>query len=409
MRGGALARWSSTAALLAWGCDGLKAPDDEPAGTGSPQLEASVAADGATDSRPSCDFEGVNGCGADETDELDGANVVDIVQPELKLAPSWMFGAITEFVAPFSLVSATEIISGPDGALWIPIPTTGTILRMTTDGLTAAYRLPTMVDSGRDPTHPRSLIVGPDNNLWFESHPDTTFSPLPGPPQLLRMTLEGAVSSFVLPMYFQPGDLVAGSDGNIWFVDANDFGVIHRMSLDGRTSDIPLTGMSTAQISSLAAGADGNLWFTEAAAPAIGRLTTGGEVTEFALPSSHGRAQSITTGGASDLWFVYERRDSVGRITLDGSISDFALLNDAATGIRGIQAVTSGPGGKIWISDTGESGQNLGGIESMSADGTNFVKIPCPDSCTPLGIAAGSDGMVWYVDPSRNVIARLAP
>ena len=51
----------------------------------------------------------------------------------------------------------------------------------------------------------------------------------------------------------------------------------------------------------VALGSDGNIWFAQMV-PYIGRLTPGGTITEFAIPSGH-FANDITPGAFDTLWF----------------------------------------------------------------------------------------------------------
>jgi virginiamycin B lyase len=69
----------------------------------------------------------------------------------------------------------------------------------------------------------------------------------------------------------------------------------------------------------IAAGPDGALWFTQSRGRKIGRITTGGAITEYDLPPPSGAPGSITTGPDGALWFVVSRgesgeQDSIGRL-----------------------------------------------------------------------------------------------
>src|SRR5262245_22661777 len=63
----------------------------------------------------------------------------------------------------------------------------------------------------------------------------------------------------------------------------------------------------------ITAGPDGALWFTENR-DKIGRITTGGAVTEFALPA-RSSPQGIAAGPDGALWFTEVDGNKIGRIT----------------------------------------------------------------------------------------------
>ena len=69
----------------------------------------------------------------------------------------------------------------------------------------------------------------------------------------------------------------------------------------------------------IASGTDGALWFTESAGPGrIGRITTGGDVTEYTEGLTPGRAPwMITPGPDGNMWFT-ENADpgALARISL---------------------------------------------------------------------------------------------
>ncbi len=51
------------------------------------------------------------------------------------------------------------------------------------------------------------------------------------------------------------------------------------------------------------AGPDGNLWFAEYEINKIGRITPGGTITEFLLPTAPAYPLNIATGPDGNLWF----------------------------------------------------------------------------------------------------------
>jgi len=65
----------------------------------------------------------------------------------------------------------------------------------------------------------------------------------------------------------------------------------------------------------IASGADGYLWFTDAAGNAIGRITTTGTISEFALPTPQSLPVNIAYASGGTLWFTEQgMNDQTGKI-----------------------------------------------------------------------------------------------
>ncbi len=65
---------------------------------------------------------------------------------------------------------------------------------------------------------------------------------------------------------------------------------------------------------SITEGSDGNLWFTEYYQ--IGTITTGGTLTEYAIPKSDSLPDIIVSGSDGNLWFTEFTGNKIGRITV---------------------------------------------------------------------------------------------
>src|SRR6266487_2029527 len=153
----------------------------------------------------------------------------------------------------------------------------------------------------------------------------------------------------------------------------------------------------------ITAGPDGNLWFTETATNKIGRITTGGAITEFTLPTTCGSSggcgpYAITAGPDGNLWFT-ETVGKIGRITTAGSITEFHIKtkNSFPAGI------TAGPDGNLWFT---EFNVNTIGRITPSGSFPGAFGIPTAKS-GPRGITAGPDGNLWFVEQNASKIGRI--
>ena len=61
-------------------------------------------------------------------------------------------------------------------------------------------------------------------------------------------------------------------------------------------------------------GPDGALWFTARVTNTIVRMTVGGALTEYPVPTPEANVNGITLGPDGALWFTESSADSVGRI-----------------------------------------------------------------------------------------------
>jgi streptogramin lyase len=149
-----------------------------------------------------------------------------------------------------------------------------------------------------------------------------------------------------------------------------------------------------AGLSDIAAGPDGNLWFTEESAFKVGRITPGGQITEF----SAARQNSIDDGGPSDivdggdghLWFLNDVNAAVERISPATGQVEEMYYNLGNNG----RHVSPFPGGGVWetLAQADDSG-----VRIVQSDGT-VTNLPgdLPGGRAP--IATAPDGSAWVGD-----------
>jgi virginiamycin B lyase len=132
-------------------------------------------------------------------------------------------GAISEFT-PTAFSGPSDIVTGPDGALWFTEVNSGKIGRITTAGTITEFPLLTF-DS------PRSITSGPDGHLWIAQRS-----------WIVKMSTDGVVNEYRVPNMSpsfggQISDLIA-LPGVIWFTDSN--GRIGRMDMAANGSGATL-------------------------------------------------------------------------------------------------------------------------------------------------------------------------
>jgi virginiamycin B lyase len=168
------------------------------------------------------------------------------------------------------------------------------------------------------------------------------------------------------------------------------------------TSPINLGGVKVAD---LAAGADGTLFYAgrsygPGVQDEIGRVAPGGEVTRFPLPEREERFTGIggiAVGPGGDVWFTESNSYRIGRVTLGGQVSEFFV---PIYGARPKQIVV-GPDGNIWFTDSYS-------VVSYAPGDGSFKEIDLPPGADPAGITVGPDGAIWFAERGMGHIGRIS-
>jgi streptogramin lyase len=150
---------------------------------------------------------------------------------------------------------------------------------------------------------------------------------------------------------------------------------------------------------SMTAGPDGNTWFTDFQGNTVGRLTPGGTVTTFPLPSANSIVDTITAGKDGNLWFT-EDAGRIGRITPSGAITEFPVGN----AMNPTSLITAGADGALWFLDQPSSfpPPNVKLARITTAGAITTYDLGSRD--TIVGILTGPDGNIWYYDVTKNAM-----
>jgi streptogramin lyase len=209
------------------------------------------------------------------------------------------------------------------------------------------------------------------------------------------------ITEFALPINTGPVAITTGSDGALWFVppESNKIG---RITTGGSITDYTCPNPCGANPSSfslgITGGPDGALWFTDGNGQ-IGRITTSGAVTKYPLPSSLRVPTGITAGPDGALWFTEFNDNRIGRITTSGAITEFPIPTTRSSNPVGI---TAGPDGALWFAESASS--KIGRI-TISGMITEYA-IPTLGALL-LGITTGPDGALWFTESIGLKIGRI--
>ena len=108
-------------------------------------------------------------------------------------------------------------------------------------------------------------------------------------------------TEFNINMPSQPGQIIAGKDGNLWFNhQSTKPSAISKMTPGGAFNQY-LTQITNIGPVGIAAGPDGNVWYTKQ--QGVGFASPGGQITERGVPGGRDSA-GITAGPDGNLWFT---------------------------------------------------------------------------------------------------------
>ena len=290
--------------------------------------------------------------------------------------------AAAQQIVEFPLTAGSSpagIAAGPDGNVWFVEEHGDKVGRIAPSGAIAEFPL------ANPRSFARGITAGPDGALWFTE--------LPG--RIGRVTTSGSVTELGIPVRpSEPIEIVTGSDGNLWFTDLYDR--IGRVTTAGVLTFFLLASNTGPQ--GITSGPDGALWFTESKVGRIGRLSTAGVFSQFALPDSNAGPYGITTGPDGNLWFTEYGSSRIGRMTPAGVLTEYSLPGGAAP-----YGITGASDGNLWFTESGL--HRVGRITPAGA----ITELPIPTAGgSPTEIVSGPDGNVWFTEFTGDKIGRVA-
>ncbi len=225
---------------------------------------------------------------------------------------------------------------------------------------------------------PKSIAWGPDGAMWFAQEAWFTQEA----PKLGRIDSTGTITQF--PISTKAGTIALGSDRNLWFTVPTS-GRIGRMTTAGEVTEFALP-YETSTPNGITPGPDGSLWFTDVGRNQIGRITTSGVITVFPVPTASAGLAGITSGSDGSLWFVEAAANKIGRITTSGTVTEFDLPGESGR-YPYPWSIVAGPDGNLWFTHI-----NVARIGRITPAGAITEYQTGADS---WAIAAGADGNLW--------------
>ncbi len=264
-----------------------------------------------------------------------------------------------------------------DGSVWMTAEYSG-VTRLTPDGATKDFLQ-------RDGDIVNDIVAGPDGSTWVA-----------GLSQVVRIDAAGNVTRRPLDTNGSASAL-ASAGGTVWIAydGSPDAGPsIVGVSADGTSRQLKVPATGSFQFNGIAAAADGALWFTARGIREhwIGRMTTDGRYTRWAVPRHVGEPGRIAAGSDGAMWFT--GRHAIARISPEGKITSIPLG-------RVPHDIVTGSDGNLWFS----SDICLGRVTSAGAITTWAV----PGAVQLEGIAPAADGSFWLADRAGNAVRHFNP
>jgi virginiamycin B lyase len=297
---------------------------------------------------------------------------------------------VTELAAlPTANAAPTGITSAVDGSIWFTEKSANKLGRIDAHGVLTEYAVPTGASA------PDQITATPDGNVWFTERYGRKIGRI--------SDTGGPIAEFTVPGTGAYPTTITTVAGTVWFAtdDSAATARIDRISSTGTITQLA-TGATRTSITGMVGGPDGNLWVTQVSSywgDSIAKVVTSGwgKFTNFHLSNAHAGPQSITVGPDNNLWFTESSASKIGRITTSGTITEFALAAGSAP-----QQIVSGPDGALWFT---EKGTNKIGRLSTSGQLTELA-LATPSS-QPFGIVKKQDGTLWFTEQSGDRLGEI--
>jgi virginiamycin B lyase len=314
------------------------------------------------------------------------------VRPALEhLEDRCLPSTVTELpVLPTLNAAPTGITSANDGSIWFTERSANKLGRLGSHGALTEYVIPTASSA------PEQITASPDGYVWFTERYGKKIGRI--------SQAGGPIKEFQVPGYgaYATAITTVASTGQVWFasVESSSVARLGRISSTGVITMLP-TANTSAVISSLVGGPDGNLWVTRVSnqwGDSVSKVVTvgWGSWTHYKL-TPYSNPQYITVGTDNNLWFTQSSGNKIGRMTTAGVRTDFALPVGSKP-----QQIVAGPDGAMWFTEKGSHK-----IGRMTTDGQLSELALATTGASPFGITKRQDGTLWFTEQGGNRLGQV--
>ncbi len=295
---------------------------------------------------------------------------------------AWRFGTsanpgFVEWKMPEPTDVPVGIALGANGIVWFTLDASNAIGRLR-DGRFEKIRKPT------ESLEPLGLAAGVDGAAWFTDARKRAVG---------RVSSDGTITVYDLATpVARLGRLALAPDGAVWFAEPTAVSVTRLK--DGaltRHPVGPLTGAGEANVGpfGVAVDAQGTVWATLQHANKLIRISPGGDVSEFTLPTRNSGPGDVAVDRNGAVWILELNANKVARFAA-GRFEEFPV----PTANAGVTALAVAPDGSAWF--TALRAHKLGRVR-----GGVVTEVPLPRrDARPFGVAVDAANNVWYTDLS---------
>ena len=320
------------------------------------------------------------GCSAGHEASTIGAGGPSVAQPKVVQTGSVPVNWVQFAWGSGSTPNAQTMVLGPDKNIWYTDYSGSNLIKMTVAGVPKLFPL----KNGASTFNPDGLTVGSDGKFYVAQLSGGAIDVVTtAGAQTIHTSPSGDTTTY--------GGLALGSDKAVWFVEAQHIG---RITTGGAITEIPYPdGNKNNYFGSVAAGPDGDVWVTEYTANVIDDVDpVTNNITTYRIGCA---PQGLIVASDGNLWT--NCGSTLARITTNGTVTLFTNPFGSNTGSN--EDIAVGPDGNPWFGGT--SGNVIGEFNPSTNTWTYYY--PPTGSGTDITMALGPDGNMWALDTNRNI------
>lgn len=293
----------------------------------------------------------------------------------------------TRYQIPGSSGEPVAVAPAPDGALWIAQPMLNAIGRRTPDGVLHEYTVPT------PGAEPNSLAVAADGSVWF-SEPVTN--------RVGHLSTSGVFTEYPLARDSDPVAVALSRDGHTLWVAERSPGLLACLDTrSGAVTTMPVPGGNHAFVDALTLDVQGNLWFGLQYSSMLGVVSATGatRLVSGTHDSYYGLLRPALEGG---VWVAGQyKQNRLDRATGAVKLDRYYLPTRYATP----NDVVENHAGSVWFTE-GDADQ----VAHLDMASRKVTEYPVPTSASdPTGICVDSHGTIWFTERAGNALATVSP
>ena len=253
-------------------------------------------------------------------------------------------------------------------------------------------------------SEPRGITNGADGNRWFTEGNDTTGAPA----KIGRITPTGVVTEFEPTAedgcnFCILTDIQQGQ-GNLLYITSNDADLM-RFNVATQSFETPVDIQETGALAGQIAVSGNIVWVTDFNNDVIWRYDSAA-ASLTSVPVNN--PSDVAVDAAGNAWFTEAQANldgtsNIGRLDA-GTLAVTRTVVDPAA----VHITVSPVDGKVWFAarfpSLGLAGQGVGFLDPANGNNVEFFEVA---NTGPAGIAAGSDGTIWFTQTTKGNVASV--